>query len=635
MTTTRRPGSTPLILLVGLLLTLAAGCSRAEQPTGDSDRVARVEPPFWWTQMAEPNLQLMLHGKHLAGAKVKVDYPGVTVTGTEHEQNPNYLFINLAIADSAQPGTLDIQLSGDGWQQTVRYQLKQRRKGSAQRLGFTSSDAIYLITPDRFANGNPGNDSTADTLEAADRSNPSGRHGGDIAGMQQHLDYVADMGFTQIWPNPLIANDQPEYSYHGYAATDLYRIDSRFGSNEDFRTFVAAAREKGIGVIQDMVPNHIGSEHWWLKDLPGEDWLNGTGLKKGEFEYTNHARTVHMDPYASHKDHQLFTDGWFVDVMPDPNQRNPRVANYLIQNAVWWVEYADLSGIRVDTYAYSDADFLTRWSGRLMQEYPNFNLVGEEWTRQPALVAYWQAGNKNRNGYVSHMPSMMDFPLLYGLRDGLEKPESWSTGLVTLYEALANDVLYPDPNNLVILGGNHDMSRLYSQLDENLGKFRMAIAYLATMRGIPQFYYGDEVLAKSPKRRDDGVVRSDFPGGWAGDKANGFTQTNLSPEQKQAQQFVRTLFNWRKHNKVIHEGKLKHFAPIAGLYVYFRYDADNENNTVMVAINKSDKAIEFNRAHFAEMLEGKSAAKNVVSGKQTALDNLVFAANDAQVFELR
>ncbi|WP_160154657.1 glycoside hydrolase family 13 protein [Microbulbifer sp. ALW1] len=620
----------PPVLLPGLLLpalmALTMGCSATEQPAVD-----RVEPPFWWTQMAEPNLQLMLHGEDIASAVVSLDYPGVTVTGTEQEQNPNYLFINLAISDGARPGTLPIELRSGDTRVTVEYTLKQRRAGSAERQGFDSSDTIYLITPDRFANGDTANDRTADMLEGPDRKNPGGRHGGDIAGIQAHLDYIAEMGFTQIWPNPLIENNQPEYSYHGYSATDYYRIDPRYGSNESFRAFVAAAKEKGIGVIQDMVPNHIGDGHWWLKDLPGDDWLNGQGLEKGEYEYTNHARTVHMDPYASHKDHQLFTDGWFVDSMPDPNQRNPRMANYLIQNAVWWVEYADLSGIRVDTYAYSDADFLTQWSARMMREYPNFNIVGEEWTRQPALVAYWQAGNKNRNGYVSHVPSMMDFPLHYGLREGLEKPESWSTGLVSLYESLANDVLYPDPNNLVIFGGNHDTSRLYSQLDEDPGKFRMAVAYLATMRGIPQFYYGDEILAKSPKQRDDGVVRSDFPGGWAGDRINAFTGKNLSQAQKEAQRFVRTLFNWRKDKDVIHSGNLKHFAPIDGLYVYFRYD---EKDTVMVAINKSDKPRELPLAHLAEMLGDKSTAIDITTDKAKPLTELVIAPSDVLVAEV-
>ncbi|WP_197023881.1 glycoside hydrolase family 13 protein [Microbulbifer sp. HZ11] len=616
----------PRALLGAALMTLAMGCSAADQPA-----VERVEPPFWWTQMAEPNLQLMLHGDDIADAAVTIDYPGVTLTGTEREQSPNYLFINLAISEDARPGTLPIALRSDDTQITVEYTLKQRRAGSAERQGFDSSDTIYLITPDRFANGDTTNDRTGDTIEGPDRSNPGGRHGGDIAGMQAHLNYIADMGFTQIWPNPLVENNQPAYSYHGYSATDLYRIDPRYGSNESFRAFVAAAKQKGIGVIQDMVPNHIGDGHWWLKDLPGDDWLNGEGVEKGEFEYTNHARTVHMDPYASHKDHQLFTDGWFVDSMPDPNQRNPRVANYLIQNAIWWVEYADLSGIRVDTYAYSDADFLTRWSARLMREYPNFNIVGEEWTRQPALVAYWQAGNTNRNGYVSHIPSMMDFPLLYGLREGLEKTETWSTGLISLYESLANDVLYPDPNNLVILAGNHDMSRIYSQLDEDLGKFRMAIAYIATMRGIPQFYYGDEILAKSPKQRDDGIVRSDFPGGWADDKVNAFTGKKLSAEQKDAQQFVRTLFNWRKDKDVIHSGKLKHFAPIDGLYVYFRYD---DNDTVMVAINKSDTAREVPLAHLAEMLGTKSKATDITSGRSTPLREMVIPAGDVAVVEV-
>ena len=615
-------------LMFVLTLPFTSACIQAQQ----SPQLERVEPPFWWTNMAESSLQLMVYGEALAGAQVSLDYPGVTVTGTEREENPNYLFINLAVDERAKPGTLQIHLNKGDWQHTIRYELKPRRAGSAEREGFDSSDTIYLITPDRFANGDIGNDRTADMLEGPDRDNPGGRHGGDIAGMQAHLDYIAGMGFTQIWPNPLIENNQPEYSYHGYSATDYYRIDPRYGSNESFRAFVAAAKEKGIGVIQDMVPNHIGSGHWWLKDLPGNDWLNGKGIAKGEYEYTNHARTVHMDPYASHKDHLLFTDGWFTDSMPDPNQRNPRMATYLIQNAIWWVEYADLSGIRVDTYAYSDAAFLTEWSARMMREYPNFNIVGEEWTRQPALVAYWQAGNENRNGYVSHMPSMMDFPLHYGLRDGLEKPDSWSTGLITLYESLANDVLYPDPNSLVIFGGNHDTSRLYSQLDEDPGKFRMAVAYLATMRGIPQFYYGDEILAKSPKQRDDGVVRSDFPGGWAGDRVNAFTGKNLSREQKEVQQFTRTLFNWRKEKDVIHRGQLKHFAPLDGLYVYFRYD---EEETVMVAINKSDKPRELPLDHLAEMLQNKSSATSVISGKTQPLNEFVIAAGDVQVAEIR
>ncbi|WP_226701873.1 glycoside hydrolase family 13 protein [Microbulbifer elongatus] len=621
--------SKPSGLLFTLFLAISGSCQGAVSSSVPS--ISKVEPPFWWTRMAEPNLQLMVYGQDLADARVHVEYPGVTVTGTEREQNPNYLFINLNIATSTQPGTLTLELRGDDWRQSIDYVLAPRRSGSAERQGFDSSDTIYLITPDRFANGEPANDSTADTKEEADRTDPNGRHGGDIAGMQVHLDYIADMGFTQIWPNPLIENDQPQYSYHGYSATDFYRIDPRYGSNASFKAFVAAAKEKGIGVIQDMVPNHIGDGHWWLADLPSGDWLNGKGIETGEYEYTNHARTVHMDPYASHKDHQLFTDGWFVDSMPDPNQRNPRMANYLIQNAIWWVEYADLSGIRVDTYAYSDADFLTNWSARLMQEYPNFNIVGEEWTRQAALVAYWQAGNKNRNGYISHVPSMMDFPLLYGLRDGLEKPETWSTGLVTLYESLANDVLYPDPNNLVILGGNHDMSRLYSQLDEDLGKFRMAVAYIATMRGIPQFYYGDEILAKSPKRRDDGVVRSDFPGGWAGDKVNAFTGKGLSIEQKQAQQFVRTLFNWRKDKEVLHNGELTHFAPIDGLYVYFRYD---EKDTVMVAINKSDRPRELPLTHLSEILGGKSTATDITNGQSNTLNELVIPPGDVLVTEI-
>lgn len=612
--------------LPALIFALACASTSTAEPA-----VERVEPPNWWSGMAVPDLQLMVHGRDLADLDAKLSYPGVELVGTETTGNANYLFIDLRVSPEAEPGTLEIALQGDGdVREVIRYQLKARSPGSSERRGFDAGDAIYLITPDRFANGDPANDSSVNTLEAVDRNNPGGRHGGDIAGMREHLDYIADMGFTQIWPNPLVENDQPDYSYHGYSATDHYRIDARFGSNEDFREFVAAARERGIGVIQDVVLNHIGSGHWWMDDLPSRNWLNGSGTDKGEYEITNHSRFTHVDPYASEADRQGFVDGWFVDSMPDLNQRNPFLANYLIQNSLWWIEYAGLSGIRADTYAYSDPAFLQQWAARIHAEYPDFNIVGEEWTRNPALVAHWQRGEDDEvTG--GRLKSMMDFPLHYALREGLVQSDGWDSGLILLYEGLANDFQYPNPERLVLFGGNHDTSRLYSQLDEDPALFRMAVAYIATMRGIPQFFYGDEVLMQSPKQRDDGIVRSDFPGGWDGDKRNAFTGEGLSKQQKEAQDTVRRLFSWRKQTPAIHSGELKHYAPKDGTYVYFRYD---DQDKVMVAMNKSGEPRQLDMARFAEVIGGESRAEDVISGRRYSLKDLTVPPRDVLVLEL-
>ncbi|MFC4878376.1 glycoside hydrolase family 13 protein [Microbulbifer halophilus] len=596
-----------------------------------AESIDRVEPPFWWTGMAEEELQLMVHGRDIAGLEPSVTYPGVTLLGTETTGNDNYLFINLRLAPDTEPGRLEIALRDSGEARaTIEYPLKARAPGSADRRGFDATDAIYLVTPDRFANGDTANDSTADTLEEADRDNPGGRHGGDIAGMRKHLDYIADMGFTQVWPNPLVENDQPAYSYHGYSATDFYRVDPRFGSNEDFREFVDAARKRGIGVIQDMVLNHIGNGHWWLRDLPAASWLNGDGTDKGEYTLTNHSRTTLVDPHASDSDRAAFVQGWFVDSMPDLNQRNPLLANYLVQNSIWWIEYAGLSGIRADTYAYSDGDFLQQWAARIHREYPDFNIVGEEWTRNPALVAHWQRGE---GAQVSggRLKSMMDFPLHYALREGLAEEDSWDSGLTTLYESLANDFLYPQPQQLVIFGGNHDTSRLFSQLNDDPALFRMAIAYLATMRGIPQFFYGDEVLMESPKERNDGIVRSDFPGGWAGDDSDAFTGKGLGGHQQQAQETVRKLFRWRRQAPVIHSGRLKHFSPRENTYVYFRY---NDKDAVMVAINKGNEPYRLPQARFAEALGDSTGGVDVLTGERHALEQLEIPARDVLVLEL-
>lgn len=596
----------------------------------DTYSINRLEPANWWVGMNNNQIQLLVYGDRVAELEPGLNYSGVTISGVERVENPNYLFVNVTLGKRVKPGKFVIQFRLKGETKArVTYELFAREENSAQRQGFNNSDAIYLITPDRFANGNHANDSVRGLTEQPNRTYPGGRHGGDIAGMQQHLDYIAAMGFTQIWPNPLLENNQPRYSYHGYAITDLYQVDARFGSNEEYRHFVAAARRKNIGVIQDVILNHIGSEHWWMHDMPSADWLNSTT----EYTETNHARTTIHDHYASTHDRAAFTDGWFVKTMPDLNQRNPLLAQYLIQNTLWWIEYAGLSGVRVDTYSYPDKAFLAEWSRRVMAEYPNFNIVGEEWSENPAVVAYWQRGKKNHDGYVSHTPSMMDFPLREALLKALLEDNSWNSGLNKVYEMLANDFLYADPMNLVIFEGNHDTARIFSLLDENYNLYQMAMIYTATMRGIPQFFYGTEILMTSPKERNDGVVRSDFPGGWADDGVSAFTGVGLSEQQKAAQEWLKKLLNWRKRSAVVHSGKLMHFAPKAGVYVYFRYNATQK---IMVVMNSNREKKQLDLTRFAEMIGQSLTATDPLTAQQYNLaEGLTLAAEQALILELQ
>ena len=601
---------TTLLALGALGLLLGSASAAAQQ-------IERVEPPFWWVGMKHKPLQLMVHGERIGELSVRVTGPGASLRRSAPAPNPNYLFLDLDIAPSAKPGTITIDfLRGSQAVLTHRYELRARAPGSAQRQGFSAADAVYLIVPDRFANGDASNDNMPDYGDPANRNEPGGRHGGDLAGMAAHLDYIAGMGFTQIWPTPLTENRQPAYSYHGYAATDLYRIDPRFGSNEDYRRFVEQARATGIGVIQDLVPNHIGSGHWWMADLPAPDWLNQHPV----YTETNHRLTTSIDTHASKEDARLATDGWFVQTMPDLNQRNPQLATYLTQNAIWWIEYAGLSGLRVDTYPYSDKAFLARWSAAILAEYPKLNLVGETMTQQPALVAYWQRGQRNRDGYVSHMPSMMDFPLYGAMHQGLREPEGrgFSEGFGRLYEALAVDMLYAAPNDLMLFEGNHDTARIFSLLGDDPALNRMALTLVATLPRVPHFFYGSEIQMTSPTVRDDGKVRADFPGGWIGDGVNAFTGQGLTEAQRGAQQHLRRLLNFRKTSAALQRGKLTQFAPDRGTYVYFRHQPGSQAQ-VMVVLNKSPAEVRLDLRRFAERLPQGAQGKDIISGDRIDL----------------
>ena len=593
----------------------------------------RVEPPNWWTGMHNDTLQLLLQGADAGAMTLRSPSPELEVLAAHAADSPNYLFVDLLVGPQAQPGTYELEFIRDGEVAYVHsYELREREWEAGELVGFDASDAICLITPDRFANGDPANDVVAGLQEGTvDRTQGGSRHGGDIQGITDHLDYLDQLGFTAVWPSPVLENDMPAYSYHGYAITDYYAVDPRFGTLADYRTLADSLRGRGMKLIMDQVVNHCGLGHWWMDDLPFADWLNF----QNDPRMTTHRRTVHQDPYASAEDRALMTGGWFVPTMPDLNQQNPFLARYLIQNSIWWIETLGLGGVRQDTYPYPDPDFMTEWTCRIMAEYPAFSIVGEEWSTDPAICAYWQAGKDNPNGYRSCLKSVMDFPLQLALTAALREPESWGTGLVKLYEALASDFLYADPLSIMVFAENHDMDRLATQLGGDPALIKMALTYLATVRGIPQFYYGSEVLLDNDAAPGDhGIIRSDLPGGWAGDSVDVFTGTGLSPEQRDVSDHLRTLLQWRQRTPVIATGRTLHYAPRDGVYVYTRYDTTGR---VVVALNKNDAAVTLRAADYPELFPADfSTARR--PGDDTSLpiaDGLTVGPLSATVFELQ
>ncbi|MBB6002378.1 glycoside hydrolase family 13 protein [Arcicella rosea] len=576
------------------------------------EKIQHIEPLNWWVGMKNPNLQLLVHRKNIADFSPKINYKGVSIKKVNKVENPNYLFIDLLIAPETQAGEVKIIFENNKKETfTHHYSLLKRQNKSADRIGFNSSDVLYMITPDRFANGNPQNDNVANFKDSLNRKGLTGRHGGDIEGIIQHLDYIQNLGMTALWINPLVENNQPKTSYHGYAITNFSKIDARFGTNDDYVRLSKEAKKHGIKLVMDMVLNHCGSEHWWMKDFPTKDWINFQVSPKTI--YSTHRRESLHDPYAAEYDITSHSDGWFDSTMPDLNQRNPFMANYLIQNSIWWVEYADLGGIRMDTWPYPDKNFMSVWSKRMEQEYPNFNIVGEEWSLNPSIVAAWQKGKVNKNGYVSYLRTLMDFPVNAALIEALNTDEKvWNQGFTKLYQTVANDFVYANPNDLMIFPDNHDMSRFFTQLHEDYSKFKNGMAFLLTTRGIPQIYYGTEILMTNPKSDEHGEIRGDMPGGWADDSKNVFTEMGMSKAEIEAKNFVSTLLKWRKNTPVIHSGKLKHFAPANGFYVQFRY---NDKQKIMVILNKNKESKTLEMGKFKEILKDNFIAKDILSNQ--------------------
>ena len=566
------------IVLSALLLTIQAVAAM---------NIEKIDPPFWYVGMENKELQLMVYGNDIANAKVDVSYPGVQISSTVRLESDNYLLVYLQLSDEVAPGNVKLSFEAGKRRIEKAYELKARTMPGNERKGFDASDALYLLMPDRFANGDTTNDYVQGMASyEVNRNHPDARHGGDLAGIEQHLDYFSELGVTALWFTPVLENNMPGGSYHGYATTDYYRVDPRFGSNELYCQMVEKAHEKGIKIIMDMVPNHCGSTHWWMADLPYKNWIN----QFDNFTNTINCFSANYDINASEYDRLLSNRGWFDRPMPDMNLENPDLLKYFQQWAIWWVEYANIDGMRVDTYPYVEKIPGSEWLAAIRAEYPNFNIVGECWTRPASAVAYWQSGVKNYDGFDSNLPTVMDFPVEEAIRQALEKNDnSWGAGLTKVYDAVSMDYLYADVNKLFTFLGNHDMARFADIVkDRDLRRVRLGYVLLATMRGIPQVFYGDEYAMTAPEDPNShSHLRMPLP---LGDQ--------VTKEQQEMYDFQSALFQWRKNEPVLHTGRTMHFLSRDNTYGFFRY---NENEAVFVFANAAEEARTIPTANYKEI----------------------------------
>jgi glycosidase len=591
-------------------------------------QVARVEPPFWWSGMQHSSVEIMFYGKNIAENDVAVSN-GIIIEKITKTENPNYLFVTIDTRNSKSQN-LVFTFKTKNKSFTQNYSLKERMPDSRLRKSFDASDVMYLIMPDRFANGNPNNDSHSSVTEKHDRNLPGGRHGGDIEGIIQNLDYIKELGATAIWSTPLCEDNDKTYSYHTYGQSDVYRIDPRYGTNDDYARLSLEMKKRGLKLIKDYVTNHWGAEHWMFKDMPTYTWFH----QFPGYAQTNYRMTTQFDTNASKTDTQLCMDGWFVKSMPDLNQSNPLVNNYLIQNAIWWIEFADLDGFRVDTYSYCDKKGIAEWTKAITDEYPYFNIVGEVWMHDQAQMAYWQKDSKIAaiQSYNSHLPSVMDFTLHDALSAAFSETESaWDKGMIKIYENFTNDFLYPNIDNILVFAENHDTQRL-NQMYSDIRDYQLVMTLINTVRGIPQIYYGSEIGMKGDKNKGDADIRQDFPGGWKDDSNNAFTKNGRTEIQNQYFDFSKKLLNWRKNKSVVHHGKMTHYVPEQNVYVYFRYD-DQESVMVLINNTKEKQIIDTNR--FKENTQNYTSGKDVLSGKTYALsENLTLEGKTALILEL-
>lgn len=618
--------TSPRIFIVFfLLITLSVSAQKKKTPD-----FHHVEPAFWWTGMKNGSLQILFHnsGVNIAEYKVSLEYPGVSVKEVKTVENPHYLFITLNIDANANAGKLPLKFTSGKKQIVYEYELREKSTDKNRILGFSPADVMYLIMPDRFANGDPTNDSIPGMYEGAHRNNPEARHGGDLKGISDHIDYLRNLGVTALWLNPVLENNQKKSSYHGYAITDLYKVDRRFGTNDDYVNFIKKCHNNGLKVIQDMVMNHIGNEHWLMYDLPEKNWIH----QFPQFTRSNYRGSVLSDPYKSKYDERLMNDGWFDTTMPDVDQTNPLFATYLIQNTLWWIEYAGIDGIRMDTYPYPDKHFMARWATEVLNEYPSFNIVGEAWVNYIPTTAYWQKDMINNDKYQSNLPSVTEFAFPAAVGQAVNEQGGWDTGMSRLYNLLAQDFIYPNANGNLTFLDNHDMTRFFLSCGRDINKFKIALTFLLTTRGIPEIYYGTELLMDG----DGGYhpnVRKTFPGGWKEDKVNAFTKEGRTKEQNEIFDFLTTLLNYRKTQSVLHDGKITHYIPEDNVYVYFRTKSDK---TVMVVLNGDNKEKTISTKRFQENIGNNKVGKEILTGSNiNDLSSLTVRPLEALVIELQ
>ncbi|WP_286859189.1 MULTISPECIES: glycoside hydrolase family 13 protein [Sphingobacterium] len=591
--------------------------------------IQRIEPLNWWVGMENPTLQLVIYGPEIGKTDVQIEDKGIELVKINRVENPNYLFLDVKVTASAKPGWSTLTFSQGKKKLTYRYELKQRdQKVKAQ--GVNSADLIYLIMPDRFANGNKANDQVKGMLDMSlNRDSMYLRHGGDLEGIIGKLDYLQDLGVTSLWLTPVLTNDMPQASYHGYANTETYHIDPRFGSNDTYVQLGEQLHKRQMKLIFDVVPNHIGSYHWTVKDKPMSDWLN----EWPSYIQTSYKDQTVFDPYASADDKKKMVKGWFVPTMPDMNEQNPYVQNYLTQSHIWWIETAAIDGFRIDTYPYNDLDFMAKWTDRIQQEYPNFTFFGETWVHGVANQAYFLGGKHVGQEVDSKLMGVTDFQLNYAIGDALNQKTEWTAGANKLYSTLASDYQYPTPERNVLFLDNHDKDRFFSVVGENVQKYKSAMAWLMTTRGIPQLYYGAEILMKNFSN-PDGLLREDFQGGFAGDKMNKFNPEGRTKPEQDMWSYVQTLANYRKQHAVLQTGKTMQYVPEDGIYVYFRY---NEQQTVMVVMNCNDVAKEIKLDRFKERNSKVKSYFDIIQKQETSpADNtLKLEAYETKVLELK
>ena len=600
--------------------------------------IQRIDPTDWFVGMKNPSLQLMVYGKNIGAVdRVTTDYPDVTVDSVVHLDSPNYLLVYLNLS-GAQPGTMTLSFSAEGGTrkgQRVQYQLKTREMSGSERHGFDISDVLYMLMPDRFAQG-PGHPTAAQMTKGKlrqiknvyreDRTQPSLRHGGDLEGIRRHLDYFCDLGVTALWLTPVLENDSPDdergfSTYHGYATTDYYRVDPRFGTNADYRRLCDDAHARGLKVVMDMIFNHCGFDHPWVADMPSKDWFNlsdwlkqskGSSDPTGtDFLQTSYKLTPVMDPYASEVDLRETVEGWFVPTMPDLNQRNPHLMRYLIQNSFWWIETVGIDGIRMDTYPYAYADAMAQWMKELNDEYPNFNTVGETWVTEPAYTAAWQ-GDSQLSTLNSQLKTVMDFSFFDKINQAKgEETDDWWQGLNRLYNSFVYDYLYPNPSSVMAFIDNHDTDRFLGEGHDTLA-LKQALALLMTVKRIPQLYYGTEILMNGTKAVTDGNVRKDFPGGFPGDQRDAFTREGRTQAQQQMFQWLSRLLHWRQGNPVISRGTMKQFIPYKGVYVIAR---QLDGKTVMTVLNGTTKSAVLEVNRYREVVGSTARVKDILTGR--------------------